>query len=582
MTKLVIPQGLPGSGKSTYAYSCAAEDPRMVVVSLDGLREVLKGSRQQYHSAEEALRKEHREAGVGGLQRSTEERHALGSKPKATPQRPKPLTSIVVDTAMTMTRNLLRAGYSVVYDAQNLNPKGVAELQKLAEECNAEVEVVTMPALSLAELLERNTARPKEDQVPEEYLLKQYQTYTQDTSDDKTGKRTAYALKVSSGWLLFDTFDDAQEARKEVRTPNSPVKVTVDDTVNTIGYISGVNVFSETIPHGQRLYAGRGQKQPSKGNTLLESMVNNPNVRVVPVQGEENLFACNFTREAFSKGNWDEYSSIARGLFLDPQGQVVMRGFDKFFNIGENPENTLEQVLRKVEYPVRVERKENGFLGLVGVAKDSTTKSGYRLRFFSKSGNTDYSKLVEQAWARALGETPADLLDAIAKENVTLAFEVIDTENDKHIIPYTENRLVLLHCIANNRTFQISDPESVTSFFTDRPTYKVAQNEEQLLDLIAEAKDSLTSEGCVLYSANGYMAKVKSDRYLKVKSIRTLVENCVLRGTPLPGKSTPRVEAARRVLAQAKAQDRELKYYAPLLDTWKVDLTWVNVNTLGL
>lgn len=578
MTKLVIPQGLPGSGKSTYAYNRAAEDPGMVVVSLDGLREVLKGSRQQYHSAEEALRKEHRGAGGGGLK----EGHVTGVEAKSTPQRPKPLTRIVVDTAMTMTRSLLTSGYSVVYDAQNLNPRGVEELRKLAEECNVEVEVVTMPTLSLAELLERNSVRPEDDQVPEEYLVKQYQTYTQTTATElKQGKRGACALKVSSGWLLFDTFEDAQVARKEVRTSNSPVKVTVDDTVNTIGYISGVNVFSETIPHGQRLYAGRSQKQTRNGNTLLESMVNNPNVRVVPVQGEENLFACNFTREAFSKGNWDEYSSMARGLFLDPQGEVVMRGFDKFFNIGENAETTLDKVLQRVEYPVRVESKENGFLGLVGVAKD-TTESDYRLRFFSKSGNTDYSKLVKKAWARVFPVTPENLLDAIAKENVTLAFEVIDTENDKHIIPYKENRLVLLHCIANSRTFQITDPESVTRFFPDRPAYKVAQNEQQLLDLLGEAKSSLTSEGCVLYSSNGYMVKVKSDRYLKVKSIRSMVENCVLRGNSLPDKRTPRVEAARRVLAQAKAQERELKYYAPLLDTWKVDLTWVDVSTLGL
>lgn len=281
MTKLVIPQGLPGSGKSTYAHSCAAEDPRTVVVSLDGLREVLKGSRQQYHNAEESLRKEHRKAEGDGLKES----HAKEVEDKSASQRSKPLTSIVVDTAMTMTRTLLTSGYSVVYDAQNLNPRGVEELRKLAEECNAEVEVVPMPALSLAELLKRNSVRPKEDQVPEEYLVKQYQTYIQDTSSGNTGKRTAYALKVSSGWLLFDTFEKAQAARKEIRTSNSPVKVTVDDTVNTIGYISGVNVFSETIPHGQRLYAGRSQRQPRNGNTLLESMLNNPNVRVTQVRG---------------------------------------------------------------------------------------------------------------------------------------------------------------------------------------------------------------------------------------------------------------------------------------------------------
>lgn len=69
---------------------------------------------------------------------------------------------------------------------------------------------------------------------------------------------------------------------------------------------------------------------------------------------------CNFTREAFSKGSWDEYRSIARGLFLDPQGNVVMQGFDKFFNLGENPETTLEKVLQKAARSVLAQAKSQG------------------------------------------------------------------------------------------------------------------------------------------------------------------------------------------------------------------------------
>ena len=51
MPVLVIPRGLPGSGKSTYARARASAADRTVVVSLDSLREMLKGSRKAFHKA---------------------------------------------------------------------------------------------------------------------------------------------------------------------------------------------------------------------------------------------------------------------------------------------------------------------------------------------------------------------------------------------------------------------------------------------------------------------------------------------------------------------------------------------------
>lgn len=73
-------------------------------------------------------------------------------------------------------------------------------------------------------------------------------------------------------------------------------------------------------------------------------------------------------------------SSKARGLFLDGNGNVVARGFEKFFNLGENEQTTRENIDKRLKFPVRVERKENGFLGLV------SARGGGSWRFWSKSG----------------------------------------------------------------------------------------------------------------------------------------------------------------------------------------------------
>lgn len=47
---------------------------------------------------------------------------------------------------------------------------------------------------------------------------------------------------------------------------------------------------------------------------LLKRMIADPYVRVTPVRGESDVFACNFTREAFLEGRWNTRTINARGL----------------------------------------------------------------------------------------------------------------------------------------------------------------------------------------------------------------------------------------------------------------------------
>ena len=129
---------------------------------------------------------------------------------------------------------------------------------------------------------------------------------------------------------------------------------------------------------------------------LLERMRADPYVRVIPVRGETDVYACNFTAEAFREHRWTDRTINARGLFVGGNGQVVQRGFEKFFAVDETEETSFVQVVNHAQehpesLPVRVERKENGFLGLVGAAGTPGL-----FRFWSKSGQTDYSALIER------------------------------------------------------------------------------------------------------------------------------------------------------------------------------------------
>lgn len=86
---------------------------------------------------------------------------------------------------------------------------------------------------------------------------------------------------------------------------------------------------------------------------------------------------------------------------------------------------------------MRVERKENGFLGLVGAAGTPGL-----FRFWSKSGQTDYSALIERLFPSD-SAVRAELWRMLHEWNVTAAFEVIDRESDRHIVGYESSGLRL-------------------------------------------------------------------------------------------------------------------------------------------
>lgn len=302
--------------------------------------------------------------------------------------------------------------------------------------------------------------------------------------------------------------------------------------------------------------------------TLLDAMQATPTVHVRPVTGEPDVFACNFTRKAFAHHLWDEYSSTARGLFLNREGRVVARGFDKFFNIGENPETTLTNVLKRIGYPVRVERKMNGFLGLVSARPDGT------LRYWSKSGQTDYSRLAE----RLVDRFDTTALWRVAHDrDVTLLFEIIDHENDRHIISEPTSRAVFLHAVKNTRDFTL-DPEAdrMVRDLTGEPplTVAVAHTPGQLETIIDQQAALTGVEGVVLYGADGYMAKVKTRYYLTVKSLRKPLEDTLLHGAPV------RVGGERGRLARAvlDGMPRDRLMYAKTVDgTPAVDMEEVGL-----
>lgn len=239
----------------------------------------------------------------------------------------------------------------------------------------------------------------------------------------------------------------------------------------------------------------------------------------------DGIKANNFDKSTFYQNIWNRLTIRSRGLFTR-QDDIVGRGFNKFFAVGQLGQATLDSL----EYPVTIERKHDGFLGVVFYDKEKN-----KIDVYSKGGSDSYSALAKgtlksTGWYSKIEKYFADE----ATRDTTLLFEIIDPEEDIHVIKYNEKHTYPLAIISNNmdgtvlnlaksvdKKLQNSEEfQSMKKQINDIEIWKVAHNRKELDAYIAEyGREYATREGVVLYGQNK-MLKIKLPYYLKAKELR--------------------------------------------------------------
>ena len=253
---------------------------------------------------------------------------------------------------------------------------------------------------------------------------------------------------------------------------------------------------------------------------LIERLQADPNVRE-KVYGDVLSFS-HVRETAFTnKKEWDTYATRARGLFIDAVSQkIIARGFDKFFYFDPNQTH-------KFAYPVRLQVKENGFLGLLGLHNGE-------LFFTSKTSPTsDFTEWFRDIFYEDMGPFEIDCVKKeMAEKNVCLVFEVIDPYNDPHMIEYPEKDLVLLAAVKCQEEFETVPFDSWP--YSRVQTESIVDSPEDLMLALATNDDKQT-EGYVLIDANGKRAKVKTPFYSFWKDARSVKDKMIKakeKGTP--------------------------------------------------
>ena len=254
---------------------------------------------------------------------------------------------------------------------------------------------------------------------------------------------------------------------------------------------------------------------------------------------EGNISSFNFTKEAFQKGTWDNQTMKARGLFIDvPNEKIIARSYDKFFNIGEREETSLTWLSSKLQFPVKLYRKENGFLGIVSY--DPYTDD---LFIASKSRSTgEHAGYLRSIIEKTMNDKQRDVIKGYAKENnVTFVFECIDPINDPHIIKYPEQKVVLLDVVYNEPTFREFTYEEVCMVaklldIECKVEAKVLNNWQEFMHFYNECHQNDYKfngeciEGFVVEDATGFKTKMKLNYYTFWKFLRVVTQIVLRQG----------------------------------------------------
>ena len=308
----------------------------------------------------------------------------------------------------------------------------------------------------------------------------------------------------------------------------------LDGNIENGGYLRILTLSSNGINFDMIKNNNYDPKLIEKENiySLIENL--RKNKYIFEKELEDNISSFNFSKEAFYYKIWNNITTQARGLFIDTKKyEIVARSYNKFFNLDEREETKYEKLKEKLIYPVKFYLKYNGFLGILSIHNKELifgTKSQLDGEFSTYFKNIFYKTFTEKQIKT--------IKNRLLKNESSMIFEVIDSLNDKHIIEYDQDKLILLDEIYNTINykkidyFELKDFADKNKIYIKELAYTI-NNLKEFEDIFNEIKKENYQyknnyiEGFVIEDNSGFMFKYKTEYYKKWKILRTKMENAL-------------------------------------------------------
>lgn len=335
------------------------------------------------------------------------------------------------------------------------------------------------------------------------------------------------------GHMRFAVLDQRGWHTAEIRSTN--YRTMQAERAIAEGY--GRQPFGNEAPITPWAKEGRDQLEPLSDATL-SAFANHDMIAVRQSEAMPHIASVNFTKQAFYRAAWDDYTSVARGLFIDREDNtIVARSFEKFFNHGERAATSDGALQENLSFPVEGYDKINGFLGITGYSeRTGELVVASKSRIESKFADWARAVIAEKIGTAGLEK----LLRFNRDQKASLIFEIVDMTNDPHIIDYPENRLVLIGCVRRHEVFEQADYETLRKIakwlgcevkghlFRNIRDWRALESVMDRVENDPSWRSDNPTEGLVFEDASGFQWKSKAHFYASWKRMRSATERIAL------------------------------------------------------
>lgn len=186
--------------------------------------------------------------------------------------------------------------------------------------------------------------------------------------------------------------------------------------------------------------------------------------------------------------DWDykkrDLPTYARGLFTykrkDGTPEIAVRGYDKFFNVGEVHDTEWETVKARTKGPYELSVKENGCIiflsGLEGNKLLVCSKHSTGARQDADLSHAVAGERMVEVHLAATGKTKTDLARELRRRNATAVAELCDDSFEEHVLAYDKKAAGLyLHGMNLNLPEFTTYPGKLVHEFADEWGFKKAE-----------------------------------------------------------------------------------------------------------
>jgi tRNA ligase len=211
---------------------------------------------------------------------------------------------------------------------------------------------------------------------------------------------------------------------------------------------------------------------------------------------------------------WDykrrDLPTYARGLFTyhDPNtktDEIVIRGYDKFFNIDEVHRTKWSWIEKNTKGPYEVTVKENGCIIFISGLPDGNLLVCSKHSTGARDDVDLSHAVVGEKWVdkhlASVGKMRRDLAKALRDANATAVAELCDDSFEEHVLAYEGDRAGLyLHGINLNLPEFATYPATEVKAFADKWGFKMIdfftkQDVESLREFLEEAAETGSWDG---------------------------------------------------------------------------------------